>query len=859
MIMSRSSYFFAPPNTDYRSLTLTTTYNTLNIQDSVAERTDDRFTRLSKDAATFKIARTKLDDQRRLLRKAGTIASNISTQILKHEKQITRFDDLLARSNNDIARAGLIEKQQAANAALQKAKQRQAAVAKEIPRIEAALNQLQSNNAVATQNFIQHYPRQFWLYKKMYQSFLAVELSFTPYILKTVGLSVISCTDAWHLPNPTPHHALLAALPFALMDFLVNVLLFDPHATAVHAQFEFYEKYKFKSYQRIFLDSIQDTASAFSLTALAMGLLNTLSLETHNIIGGASTIYGVKDYWPFDVIGDWQLVAYIPMLIAAVGYYRVAINPKYYAGMQDNQAYRQVLNTILKLFSADFPRAFDVLYRGIFSNALLRALSFYFLAVQVRDMSPYLSFVNPLAVFALVFHHSIASRYGKAYEPSFGKKEHELVQIFVDLKIKKAREQVMAQRLEPIYQELVTLNNARKPELRKPDSHLKASAKNKLERTLVTSVLEDIELEALKLAAGMNLSYVHDARLTNEREQQRARIRIQKKAQSEAAEYLQDQTKELMELRTWEDFANDLRSSLVIGSLRGLFGYILMSTYGMLLVETVAGEHLSHDTAEYVKYSSSVTMALLFFIIYFNSCKQAELDARVVACHTDDHINEVAEIVAADDATEKALEEEKEAKASPALHPVNESKTPELMVLTIPNLSPRPESKAEDSPHQVNMRVTLMVSNVAKVMVTGGSCVIRVVSNVYPTIFPFIGFIDEMDLVSLITVSLAEGSALNYNVFIDDVNESILSHLTRSKFFQSLITTQSRVENTVVRNNTVSTFHRVWSIFKSSSPNEQPPSDIHEGLPLLPSGDSSTTENIMSSPSRRWGKYTATY
>jgi hypothetical protein len=127
-----------------------------------------------------------------------------------------------------------------------------------------------------------------------------------------------------------------------------------------------------------------------------------------------------------------------------------------------------------------------------------------------------------------------------------------------------------------------------------------------------------------------------------------------------------------------------------------------------------------------------------------------------------------------------------------------------------------------------------MVTNISSVVMTGGSCVIRVVSNVYPTIFFFIGLLDEMALVSLITLSLAEGCALGYNMFIDDVSESILSRLTRSKMFQSLITTQDRTEATAASRNTVSTFHRVWSIFKSRPQNAHSSPANHELLPLLP-------------------------
>jgi hypothetical protein len=828
--MPRSSYFFAPPETSYRRIALYSTYSDFDIEAQVTDHIDGNLTQLTKDAASLKITRTKLDDQRKLLKKAGTITANIKTQILKHRNQIDRFNDLLARSGNDLVRAQLIEKQETAQAALENALQRQSAVAREIPRIKTALNQLQTNNMAAAKKFIRHYPWQFWLNEKMYQSFLAIEFTFVPYTLKTLGLSVISCASAWKLPAPTPELALYTALPFTLMDFLVNVLVFDPHATAIDEQFDFYEKHKFKSYKRIMLDALTDSVSRFTLTSLLMGLFNTLTLETHNTVGGASTIYGVKDSWPFNAIGEWQLALYIPMLITATGYYSKVLDPKYYAGMQDNKAYRQVFNTLLKLFSKDYPRAFDVLYRGVFSTAFLRALSFYFLGAQVRDMSALLKFVDPKIIFLLVFHHTLATRFSKAYEPSFGKKEFELPQIFVDLKIKKARDQVMAGKLKTIYDAQVL----RFKDKNKTEDQLRMLATVKLKKSLVAAELENIELQALKLAAGMNLDYVHDARLTIEREQQRARARIRFKAQKEAAEYLFDQTQELMELRTWQDFANDLRSSFVIGTLRGLFGYILMSTYGMQLIEVLSDGYLSKDNTEYVRVSTSLTMALVFFVIYFDSCKQAELDARVVACHTDDHINEVADIVAADDAIEKELEEEKEARFSPALHATLESKEQELIEIIPSSDSPRSEHKAEEPSLQVNMHTTLMVTNISSVVMTGGSCVIRVVSNVYPTIFFFIGLLDEMALVSLITLSLAEGCALGYNMFIDDVSESILSRLTRSKMFQSLITTQDRTEATAASRNTVSTFHRVWSIFKSRPQNAHSSPANHELLPLLP-------------------------
>jgi hypothetical protein len=831
--MPRSSYFFAPLETDYRSIALHSTYRNLDIEAQVTDHIDDNLTRLTKDAAAFKITRIKLDAQRKLLKKAGTINANINTQILKYRNQIDSFNDLLARCDNDIDRGQLIEKQETAQAALENARLRQAAVAREIPRIKTALNQLQTNNMATAKNFIRHYPWQFWLSEKMYQSFLAIEFTFVPYTLKTVGLSVISCANAWTLPTPTSEAALYAALPFTLMDFLVNVLVFDPHATAIDEQFNFFEKHKFKSYKQIILESLVDSVRGFTLTSLLLGMFNTLTLETHNTVGGASTIYGIKDSWPFNVMGEWQLALYVPMLITATGYYSKVLDPKYYAGMQDNKAYRQVFNTVLKLFTKDYPRAFDVLYRGVFSTAFLRALSFYFLGAQVRQMSALLSFVDPKIVFLLVFHHTLATRFSKAYEPSFGKKEFELPQIFVDLKIKKARDQVMADRLKTIHDDLVI----RYKDKGKTDTQLNALARTKLNKTLVAEVLEDIELQALKLAAGMDLNYVYDARLSNEREQQRARLRIYAKAQNEAAEYLFDQTQELMELRTWQDFANDLRSSCIIGSLRGLFGYILMSTYGMQLIKIMAGDYISEDATEYIRVSSSLTMALTFFVIYFDSCKQAELDARVVACHTDDHINEVADIVAADDATEKELEEEKEARTSPALHATVESKEQELMEIIPGSDSPRSEHKAEETSHQVNMHTTLLVTNVSKVLVTGGSCVIRVVSNVYPTIFFFIGLLDEMALVSLITLSLAEGCALNYNMFIDDVGESILSRLTRSKTFQSLITTQGRTEAAAANPSTGSTFHRVWSIFRSRPEIAHPSPANHERLPLQPAAD----------------------
>ncbi|MES2217055.1 MAG: hypothetical protein V4501_01450 [Pseudomonadota bacterium] len=773
---SRSSFFFTTTPTNYRSLAVLRDNKeedddyALDIETNAANRIDQQAALLTQDATAFKITRGQLAAQKQLLKKANTIAANIKIQILKHNRQLTHYATQLETTDplDDNAIAQLTLKRSKAENDLTHVLLRNDKVTLEIPRIESALHQIEHLNSAAGEKFIKHYPWQFSINKLMYQSFIAVEISFVPFTLKTAGLSVISGAAAWKLPQPSADLAFWVALPLAICDSAFSILLYNSHIFAVNDVFNFYEKHKLQTYQRILFNSILDSFRGFSATALALGAFDQLAINEHNFLGGASIIIGLKDYWLFKEMGKWALLFGIPALLSAVGFYGVIIDPKYKDGMKDNKAYKQVLNTFLKLFSKDFSRGFDVLYRGLFTNAFLRALMFYYLASQVRDMSEHLLWVDPIVAFALIFHHSIASRYKGAYEPSFGKKEYELIPIFVDLKIKKAREQIIEPKINSIYQSLVA-RNSRKKRNKQSDEQLRLAAKAQFNSTLIPEIQDELELETLKLAAGMtHLNYSHYAKITIEREKQRALRKIRAQAEIEATEYLEDQIEQLVELWTWHDLAIDLRDSVVIGSLRALFGYILMLTYGMKLVEAIDSDYVSEETNQFIKITSSLTVAMLFFGIYFNSCKQSALEARAVACHIEDDIDsDIEEIIAADNKTEQALGESKA-----------EIEVRALATETAPAIN------SNNIRSKYSMRAILNMGTGLALTIAGGSWIIRLVSGEYQTEFPFIGYLDEMTLVSLITLSLAEQGVLNLNIFYPDLAETILSTLLSSKYLQ---------------------------------------------------------------------------
>jgi hypothetical protein len=742
-------------------LSLQVSYDTFETLAAAANKLIDRQqAMLTRDAKEYKDALDKSAAQEALLNKARTSVKNIDTAIRKFESEIINYSKKLEQQLEELSEAEcarINSRREKAYASLLLSRQRHAKVKRAISRIQNSMEKLQSNKKAASEKFISHFPLKAYAYEKLFLSYLCVDLLFTSYVFVASALSFQDFAKAWKISEPSTELSFSLILVPALMDLAFNMLLINIHEDAVGAVYADYDKYRFKSYRRIVTDYLTNITQNLSVKSVALATLNRASISAHNLVGASADLVGIKDF--LVKLGGWQLILDLPIVAAGNGYYGLTQNAKYHAGMKNNQAYSQVASAFRKLFSRDFTRAFDVIYRGVFSTAALRAFSFYYIAAELKTLAPdTLYWINPAVVTALVFHHTIQVRFGKAYTPTFQSKEETLVNIFKDLKINKARAKIIEQRINAIYEVMATANETLDAEDRSSVNTLRQKASEQFYARKTTAVTADIEHEALKQAADMDHDFPVDARLSIDRVNERALIRLTRQARIDAQDYLEDQTHELLELRTWNDTFVDFRSSFIIGTLRALFGYLVISTYGFKLIDAIDNDVLSGNTAEFVRYTTSIACGLLMMYIYYQSRKEMTMDDAVAACFIEDVTTIDDDLIAA---------------AENAIAQTDAGATNTPMAETATN---------EDNNSRILMATTIRVAQNLAIVITAGSSVIRLVSMVGPVDFAFIGSLDDLVLVSLVTLTAAEGSINNYDTFIDMIEKSIRAYLLNSKW-----------------------------------------------------------------------------
>jgi hypothetical protein len=748
------------------------------LREEVLHEKEDDFTLIA-DANAFAAAKELYGKKDEILKKIKTISGNADIEIRKCELQIQKLvkqlGDFTDANDNALHSEEFHDLENAKRRAeikLEAAKTRRTNVNTHIPIAELALAEARKAQDAAAEKFICHFPALVTYYTWLYRSYLGVDLLFTAYTIKTAGLSLTSFATAWGLPAPSDFAALAIALTPAIADTFFNILMFDPRAAAIETVFELYNTYGvgLKPIKTIIKDILRDMIKSATIGGVTIGALHWIVILTHNLLGAAADIVGIDD---FDFYQDmpWQAQLFIGILIVAAGngYYGLSQNQKYFNGVKDGTAYRQLASSFRKILSGDFPRAIDVLYRGLFCSSILRGLSFYYLADSVSKMSPSLSWINPVVSTILVTHHTICVRYGVTYMGAFGAKEVQLPKIFHDIKIEVEREEIITERVKAslILEDLTAANR----QLRHPKSasQLLIDARVIYLQRLTKKESAELDDEALIRAANL-LPVPADAELSAADKQAHAKERIEAMARMESDLYLKRQTIALKEITNWDDFRKDLWNSSVIALLRGAFAGTLMSEYGMLVVSAIAdNDTLSAGTFETIKVTSSIGVGLLASYIYFQSVRQSALDKKALACFTKDDLVEVVRgptVTVAGAATE---EKEEKSAALPS----------QILLL------PPPVNNELIVAGKTNVGGMLKLGAYLAVGITIGSCAIRLISSVEPTIFSLQNKLNYSVLVTSVTLSLAEQQANGYDVFLADVTNTINLHLRKLSCFNT--------------------------------------------------------------------------
>ena len=736
-----------------------------------AEENLEKQSALVIDADTLKAAKEEHLKMKETLANIKKIAGNARIQIQECELLIElQREKLEAFDRNSISE----EKQHVVNALeraqnnLRNAQNRLKNINIIIPTAEQKVADAKTAEYEAAQKFILHYPGLYKTYTGLYASYLFVDILFSVYTIKMAGDSFNSFADAWGMNKLPDLAALMIALTPAMMDLFFNMLMYNPKEMAIERIHELYTLYGygFKPNSAIAMDFMRETLRTATVFGTLGGALNIAAILTHNLLGGAADLVGVQDFGfikdtPAPVL--WLLG--LGIVTAANGYYSLSQDAKYYRGIKDGKAYRQLLKTFVKLFSKDFPRAFDVLYRGLFSSALMRALSFYYLADQVRQMDPALNWVNPALSLIIVTHHTICVRYGVTFDAAFGAKENDLPKIFQQIKIQVQRDQIIDERVKAgdVYQRLIQTNrnlleNVRTKNQALSPTQLLANARELYLKTLSEKDNEELDTEALMKVADM-LPVPPDAELPDDLRIAHAKERILASARLESDLYLQRKTKSLHRISKWQDMRRDIYHSSIIAVLRGLVGGILMAEYGMKLVDAIAdNDALSTDARKIVQVATSLTASILIGTAYYKSVQQSALDEKAKACFIKDDYSTEVVIAQAE---------------------VAEEKSSQILVV-----QPPVEHLHIPPPAPTNLAGATRFSEIAAQAISIGSCTIRLFSGVAPTIYPLRDAVPPKVLVSVVTLTLAEQQANGYSVFYDNIFSTIYSYVSTASCFK---------------------------------------------------------------------------
>ena len=245
---------------------------------------------LTRDAKAYKDALDKSAKQEKLLNQARKSSKNIGIAIRKFERDIAAYTKKLQRLEelSETECAQIQSRLDKAQANLALARERQAKVTHEIPRIQASMEKLQKKKKTTAETFTSHFPMKTWAYEKLYVSYLFVDLLFTSYIFVSCALSFQDFAKAWKLGIPSTELSYSLILGPALMDLAFNMLLINIHESAINEVYADYDKYRFKSYRRIANDYITNLTQNTSAKSLVLAVLNQASISAHNLIGASA-------------------------------------------------------------------------------------------------------------------------------------------------------------------------------------------------------------------------------------------------------------------------------------------------------------------------------------------------------------------------------------------------------------------------------------------------------------------------------------------------------------------------------------------------------------------------------------------
>lgn len=602
----------------------------------------------------------------------------------------------------------------------------------------------------------------YWLNYVLSLCYLGTDLIFALYQFKMCGESISSFATAWEAPEPSS--AVQNGLGGALTTFdtAFNLLTFTAAGEANAAVLEYFEENELKG----ILESKWDGVVKAMKTAKDNPIDTTTNLghylvkRVHNLIGGAADILGINPVlYPY--MGDPAWALYVPILYLANGYYGAVLDPKYDAGKES--ALKQLKSLPVRAIKeGEIARAVNVFTEGVIASAGLRALGFTFIAEQVKQLGWGLSWVSPTAVGAIVFWHTLCSRFDKTYQKSFGKKD-ELTKKFSELMIADAKEMLVAENtslLEGINHLKTRIADSRSDE----EKISLATALRAKEKSYASNGGDSEEVLNNKVLAHVsgiefliNENLPASAQLSDEKFQQLAMEKIAEKATLNAATYSAAQKSVIQSKKTWKESIWNAAKNAPIATLRGALGGMINHHYGAdKWVSMVNAIGLTSNMVEKVaKYGPTAIIALVCYAIYHRSATQSSIDADIVDLFVKENEYRAAELNAALNTDLR-----------------------EIVVESFPNVASEYLMDEDEAIKSFSDNFTIEgIAKGSAYTITILSAALRLISQVHPMTSPLIGLLDQKILLLTVSLLLTEQQVNAVQVFTPDVEKAITGYL----------------------------------------------------------------------------------